>query len=175
LRAVRDGGRSPGGEPHRGGAHRRLSERGQPGFRRLAVNSQDVVPIKGAPAPGRLPRRHARARPRKSQPGRRCSARRSLTRQKLLSALLLAHRRQREATRRRGSQRDRSLTVSPDPEAFPEGTLEIALVRTGREEAVATTLPCGDFASGGRGWVPFRHAWPAAWSRGECRRAGAAH
>jgi hypothetical protein len=65
--------------------------------------------------------------------------------------MLLAHRRQREATRRRGSQSDRSLIVSPGPEAFPEGTLEIALVCTGREEAVATTLPCSDFASGGHG------------------------
>jgi len=54
-------------------------------------------------------------------------------------------------TRRRSSQRDRSLTVSPGPEAFPEGTLEIALVCTGRKEAVATTLPCSDFATGGRG------------------------
>ena len=38
--------------------------------------------------------------------------------------MLLAHRRQREATRRRGSQPDRSLTVSPGPEAFPEGTVK---------------------------------------------------
>jgi hypothetical protein len=58
-------------------------------------------------------------------------------RQKLLSSLLLAHRRQRETTRRRGSQRDKSLHVSPGPEAFHAATLEIALVCTGREEAIA--------------------------------------
>jgi hypothetical protein len=40
-------------------------------------------------------------------------------------------------TRRRGSQRDRSLTVSPGPEAFHAETLEIAWVCTSREEAVA--------------------------------------
>ena len=44
-------------------------------------------------------------------------------------------------------------TVSPGPEAFPGGTLEIALVCTGRGEAVATTLPCSDFASGRLGWL----------------------
>ncbi len=60
-----------------------------------------------------------------------------LARQKLFSSLLLTHRRQREATRRRGSQCDKSLTVSPGPEAFSEGTLEIALVRTSREKPVA--------------------------------------
>jgi len=54
----------------------------------------------------------------------------ALSRQKLFSSVLLAHRRQREATRRRGSERDRSLTLSPGPEAFPEGTLEIAWVCT---------------------------------------------
>jgi hypothetical protein len=37
-------------------------------------------------------------------------------------------------TRRRGSQNDRSLTVSPGPEAFSAATLEIALVCTGREQ-----------------------------------------
>jgi hypothetical protein len=68
--------------------------------------------------------------------------------------MLLTHRRQREATPRRGSQRDRSPTVSPGPEAFPEGTLEIALVCTGREDAVATTLPCSDFVSGRLGDLP---------------------
>jgi len=50
--------------------------------------------------------------------------------------MLLAHRRQREGTRRQGSQRDRSRTVSPGPEAFPEGTLEIAWVCTSRERTV---------------------------------------
>jgi hypothetical protein len=35
-------------------------------------------------------------------------------------------------TRRRGSQGSTSLNVSPGTEAFPEGTLEIALVCTGR-------------------------------------------
>jgi len=51
--------------------------------------------------------------------------------------MLLAHRRQREAARRRGSQRDRTLSVSHGPEAFHARTLEIALVCTSREQTVA--------------------------------------
>jgi len=49
-----------------------------------------------------------------------------LARQKRLKSILLAHRRQREAARRWGSQRGRSLSVSPGPEAFSAATLEIA-------------------------------------------------
>src|SRR5712691_9817474 len=46
----------------------------------LGVVSQHVVPgEEGAPASGRLPRRHASAWPPKSKPGRRWIARRSLT------------------------------------------------------------------------------------------------
>ncbi len=89
--------------------------------------------------------------------------------------MLLSHRRQREATRRRGSQRDRSLTLSPGPEAFPEGTLEIAWVCTKREQTVARLSLCTDFASGRLGCFPFGLARAAAWSRGERRRAGAAN
>jgi len=44
----------------------------------LVVISQHVVPLQAAPASGRLPRRHAPARPPKSKPGRRWIARRSL-------------------------------------------------------------------------------------------------
>jgi len=102
------------------------------------VISQHVVLREGAPASGRLPRRHAPARPRKSEPGRRCNARRSLIEAEALSlpcsSLIAASGRR---TRRRGSQRDRSLTVSPGPEAFHAATLEIALVCTGREPTVA--------------------------------------
>ena len=85
----------------------------------------------------RLPRRHAPACPPKSKPGRRWTARRSPEggRSSSLpcSSLIAASGRR---SRRRGSQRDRSLTVSSGPEAFPEGTLEIALVCTGRERTV---------------------------------------
>src|SRR5712691_7125222 len=45
----------------------------------------------------------------------------ALVRRKLFSSVLLAHRRQREATRRRGSQRDTSLSVSPARRRSPNG------------------------------------------------------
>jgi hypothetical protein len=35
-------------------------------------------------------------------------------------------------------------------------------------------FPCSDFASGGHGSLPSNHRRAAAWSRGQCRRAGAA-
>ena len=90
------------------------------------------------------PRRRAASLGGTLRPGRRSQDRAvagslvaALSRQKLFTSLLLAHRRQREATRRRGSQGDKCLSVIHGPEAFPEGTLEIALVCTGREKAVA--------------------------------------
>src|SRR5438105_2736234 len=141
----------------------------------LAVISQHVVPIEGAPTSDRLPRRHAPARPQRGRTGpslgRSSQSYRGGRFFLPCSSLIAASGRR---TRRRGSQRGKSLHVSPGPEAFPAGTLEIALVRTGRKETNATALPCGDFASGGRGRFPSHHTRPAAWSRGECRRAGAA-
>ncbi len=89
--------------------------------------------------------------------------------------MLLAHRRQREAARRRGSQRDRSLIVSPGPEAFPEGTLEIALVCIGREKTVAQLSLAAISRAAAWHRLPFQLARAAAWSRGERRRAGAAN
>jgi len=88
-------------------------------------------------------------------------------------ACSLTHRRQREASRRRGSQRDRSVTVSPGPEAGPAATLEIAWVCTGREQTVAR-LCLAPISRAAAGEVSLRVPKAAAWSRGERRRAGAA-
>ena len=76
-------------------------------------------------------------------------------------------------TRRRGSQRDRSLTVSPDPEAFSAATLEIAWVCTSRERTVERLSLAPISRAAGMDEFPPLRMRPAAWSRGERRRAGA--
>ena len=96
-----------------------------------------------------------------------------LERQKLVSSWLLAHRRQREGTRRRGSQRDRSFHVSPGPEAFPEGTLEIALVCGSRERTFARLSIAPISRAAGMDDFPLVRGGPPRGPAGECRRAGA--
>ena len=87
--------------------------------------------------------------------------------------MLLAHRRQREADRRRGSQRERSLTLSPGPKAFAAATLEIAWVCIGRERTDAELSLAPISRAAGLDDFPSGNTRPAAWSRGERRRAGA--
>src|SRR5712691_4564402 len=127
------------------------------------------------------PRRRATSLVGTLRPGRRSRNRAvagtlvaALSRRRLRCSMFLAHRRQREAARRRGSQRDRSLTVSPGLEAFSAATLEIALVCDGPERTVARLSLAAISRAAAWGCFPF-HLWRvAAWSRGECRRAGAA-
>src|SRR5712691_620089 len=90
---------------------------------------------------------------------------------KLLSSVLLAHRRQREATRCRGSQRDTSLSVSPARRRSPKGPSK-SRWSAPAVRGCCTALPCSDFASGRLGLSSLRLARAAARSRGECRRAG---
>ena len=121
--------------------------------------SQHVIPLEGAPASALGAGGRSRPAPRELNTGAKPEA---------------SHRREREATRRRGSQRDRSLTVSPGPEAFPEGTLENRVGAHQREQTVAQLSLCTDFASGRLGCFPFGLARAAARFRGERREAGAA-
>jgi len=91
-----------------------------------------------------------------------------------LCSLLLAHRRQREADPPPGLAAFNGLTVSPGPEALSAGTLEIALVWTGREQAVVRLFLAPISRAAARDNPSFSFATAAAWSRGECHRAGAA-
>jgi hypothetical protein len=65
--------------------------------------------------------------------------------------------------------------VSPGgPEAFHAATLEIALVCSGREEAVARLSLAAISRAAAWDSFPFGLLKAAAWSRRECRRGGAA-
>ena len=63
--------------------------------------------------------------------------------------------------------------MSPGPEAFSAATLEIAWVCTGRKRTVERLSLAPISRAAGGGDFPPEHIRPAAWSRGERRRAGA--
>jgi len=107
-----------------------------------------------------------------SEPGRRWSLGRSLPRgEGSLRPCDRAHRRQREADPPPGLSQWLVPVCKPRPGGVGGGTLEIAVV-LGRRLSVAQLSLAPNFASGGRGGLPFSRARAAAWSRGQCRRAG---
>jgi len=88
--------------------------------------------------------------------------------------MLLAHRRQREADPPSGLAARRKPHRKPRPGGVPrrDPRNRVGMHRPWKDWR--TTLPRTDFASGRPGRILFRFARAAAWSCGECRRAGAA-